>query len=81
MRYVLDFAGVKAMGSTAFCEIAIFARRVRWWGGQITACNLDSGLSLGASLSGLVDHVGFAESLQTAVNKSREDAPRFVSKG
>src|SRR4051812_404719 len=40
MRYVLDFEGVRAMGSTAFCELAAFARRVRWWGGQVTACNL-----------------------------------------
>ena len=49
MRFVLDFEGVRAMGSTAFCEIAAFARRVRWWGGQVTACNLDPSLTLGCA--------------------------------
>jgi hypothetical protein len=76
MRYVLDFAGVRALGSTAFCEIAAFARRVRWWGGQVKACNLAEPLSLGAALSGLDDHVEFAATLRSAVNMVQKDHKR-----
>jgi hypothetical protein len=76
MRFVIDFAGVRTLGSTAFCEIAAFARRVRWWGGQVKACNLDEPLSLGAALSGLVDHVEFADTLRSALNSVRKDDKR-----
>jgi anti-sigma B factor antagonist len=81
MSFVLNFKDVRALGSTAFCEIAAFARRVRWWGGQVKACNLDPELSLGAALSGLIDHVEFAESLRTAIDMAREDANRLVFAG
>jgi hypothetical protein len=74
LNFVLDFAFVKSLGSTAFCEIAAFARRVRWWGGQVKACNMAEELSLGAALSGLVDHVEFADSLRTAIRMARADA-------
>jgi len=74
LNFVLDFRSVRAMGSTGFCEIAAFARRVRWWGGQIKVCNLPPELSLGAALSGLDDHVEFTETLRTAIAMAREDA-------
>jgi hypothetical protein len=78
MRYVLDFAGIRALGSTAFCEITAFARRVRWWGGQVLACNLGAELSLGAALSGLDDHVEFANSLREAIALASEDASHLT---
>jgi len=78
MRYVIDFKGVSALGSTACCEIAAFARRVRWWGGRVTACHLDRGLSLGAALSGMDEHVEFADSLRSAISMARKDAGRLV---
>jgi len=81
MRFVLDFEGVRAMGSTAFCEIAAFARRVQWWGGQVKACNLDPSLTLGAALSGMDDHVEFAKSLSAAVGMARVHAGDLVFAG
>jgi anti-anti-sigma regulatory factor len=81
MRYVIDFRDVRAVGSTAFCELAAFARRVRWWGGHVAACNLDPELLLGAALSGLDDHVEFAGSLKAAIAMARKDAGHLVFAG
>jgi anti-anti-sigma regulatory factor len=81
LRFVIDFRDVRAMGSTAFCELATFARRVRWWGGQVAACDLDPELSLGAALSGLDDHVEFAGSLKAALAMARKDAGHLVFAG
>jgi anti-anti-sigma regulatory factor len=80
VRFVIDFEDVRAMGSTAFCELEAFARRVRWWGGRVEACNLDPCLMFGASLSGLDEQVEFAGSLRAAVAMARMDAghPVFV---
>ena len=77
-RFVIDFEGVRAMGSTAFCELAAFARRVRWWGGHVVACNLGPEFSLGASLSGLDDHAEFAGGLKGAIAMAREDAGHLM---
>jgi len=81
MRFVIDFKDVRAIGSTAFCELAAFARRVRWWGGRIEACNLDPSLSFGAALSGLDEHVEFAGTLREAVALAREDAGHLAFVG
>jgi len=74
LRFVLDFKCAEALGSTAFCEVAAFARRVRWWGGEVIACNLAPHLSLGAALSGLDSHVEFVADPRTAIRLAREAA-------
>jgi anti-anti-sigma regulatory factor len=68
-NYVMDFANVRALGSTAFAEIADFVRRV----GRVRVCNLDQILRLGASLIGLDDWVEFADSRQRAIRAARRD--------
>ena len=79
MRFVLDFEGVRAMGSTAFCEIAAFARRVRWWGGQVTACNLDPSLTLGAASAAwtIMSSSPRSASAAVAMARSARRPPRF----
>jgi anti-anti-sigma regulatory factor len=68
-NYVIDFAHVRSLGSTAFGEIADFVRRV----GRVRVCNLDDILRLGASLIGLEDWVEFADSRQRAIRAARRD--------
>ncbi len=71
-NFVIDFAGVQALGSTAFGEIANFARRA----GRVRVCNLGHFLRLGASLIGLDDWVIFADSRQKAIRAARRDWER-----
>jgi len=68
-NFVIDFANVRCLGSTAFAEIADFARRVR----RVRVCNLDPILRLGASLIGIDDWVQFADSRQQAIRAARRD--------
>ena len=68
-NFVIDFANVRSLGSTAFGEIADFVRRV----GRVRVCNLDDMLRLGASLIGLDDCVQFAESRNQAIRAARRD--------
>ena len=68
-NYVIDFANVRSLGSTAFGEIADFVRRV----GRVRVCHLDHILRLGASLIGLDDWVQFAESREQAIRAARRD--------
>jgi len=68
-NYVIDFANVRSLGSTAFGEIADFVRRV----GRVRVCNLDDILRLGASLIGLDDRVEFAASRHGAIRAARRD--------
>ena len=68
-NFVIDFANVRSLGSTAFSEIANFVRRV----GRVRVCNLDDMLQLGASLIGLDDWVHFAESRNQAIRAARRD--------
>ncbi|WP_165235823.1 hypothetical protein, partial [Aquisphaera insulae] len=72
MRYVLDFGGVRKLGSTAFCRIADFARDVHRCGGEVTACGLADGLALGAAMSGLDGEIEFTTSVPRAVALARE---------
>jgi len=71
-NYVIDFANVRSLGSTAFGEIAEFVRRV----GRVRVCNLDRILRLGASLIGLEDRVEFADSRHHAIRAARQDWKR-----
>jgi anti-sigma B factor antagonist len=68
-NFVIDFANVRSLGSTAFSEIADFVRRV----GRVRVCHLDPILRLGASLIGLDDWVQFADSRQQAIRAARRD--------
>src|SRR6185312_824745 len=68
-NYVIDFAHVRGLGSTAFAEIADFVRRA----GRVRFCNLDHILRLGASLIGLDDWVEFTDSRQRAIRAARRD--------
>jgi hypothetical protein len=64
--FVLDFAGVRSLGSTAFSEILSFVRIAR----PVWVCNLDHTLRLGAALVGLDNWVKFAASRQAAVEEA-----------
>ncbi len=71
-NFVIDFANVRALGSTGFAEITHFARRA----GRVRVCNLDDILRLGASLIGLDALVEFAESRAQAIRAARRDFRR-----
>ena len=71
-NYVIDFAKVRSLGSTAFGEFANFVRRV----GRVRVCHLGDNLRLGAALIGLDDCVEFAESRKAAIREAIEDARR-----
>jgi anti-sigma B factor antagonist len=73
-QYVIDFKGVRTLGSTSFGEIASFVRDVRQAGGQVKVCGLDPMVRLGATLIGLDDRVEFAASRQAAIDACREPA-------
>ncbi len=75
-QIVLDFKGVRALGSTAFGEIDSFARMVRGWNGEVRVCNLRDTLRLGAALIGLDAHADYAENRQWAVYQARKSAMR-----
>jgi anti-anti-sigma regulatory factor len=69
-HFVIDFANVRSLGSTAFGEIVAFARKVRHLG----VCNMQDKLRLGASLVGLDDFVDLAANRRVAINQARRAA-------
>ena len=69
---MIDFANVRSLGSTAFGEIVSFARKVR----QVSVCNLQDDLRLGASLIGLDEFVDLAATRRAAINLARRVAMR-----
>jgi len=71
-NFVIDFANVRWLGSTAFGEIVSFARRV----GRLCICNMHERLRLGAALTGLDDCAEFAANRQAAINGARRAAMR-----
>jgi anti-anti-sigma regulatory factor len=75
-QVVLDFKDVRALGSTAFGEVASFARRVRGRNGQVRVCNLRDTLRLGAALIGMDAHADFADYRQWAIYQARKSARR-----
>jgi anti-anti-sigma regulatory factor len=65
--FVIDFANVRSLGSTAFGEIVSFARRV----GGVHVCNLHPSLELGAALIGLDDCAECASNRRKAIQAAR----------
>ena len=70
--FVIDFAQVRTLGSTAFGEIVSFARKVD----RLYVCNLRDHLRLGAALIGLEDCAEIAMTRQAAINRARRAALR-----
>ena len=66
-EFVLDFGNVQALGSTAFDEIAAFARKV----GRLYLCNIPENLRLGSDLIGQDDCACFAANRQVAIDQAR----------
>src|SRR5262245_29739733 len=71
-NFVIDFANVRALGSSAFGVIATFVRKY----GHVRACNVSNGLRLGAAMTGLENWVQFAESRDAIIREARNDARR-----
>jgi anti-anti-sigma regulatory factor len=71
-HFVIDFAGVRSLGSTAFGEIVSFVRK----SAPVWICNLDATLRLGASLIGLDDCAQFAANRRVAINEALRTARR-----
>jgi anti-anti-sigma regulatory factor len=68
--FVIDFANVRSLGSTAFAEIVSFAHKVR----RLCVCNMHEHLLLGAALVGLDDCAAFAANRRVAINETRRAA-------
>jgi anti-anti-sigma regulatory factor len=64
--FIIDFAKVRSLGSTAFGEIVSFVRKAT----PVWICNLDATLRLGASLIGLDDCAKFAANRREAINEA-----------
>jgi anti-anti-sigma regulatory factor len=69
-NFVIDFANVKSLGSTAFGEIVSFAREAM----NLSVCNMQEKLRLGASLIGLDELVDIAASRRVAIDQARRAA-------
>lgn len=68
--FVLDCAGVRSLGSTAFSEILSFVHEAK----PVWVCNLDDSLRLGASLVGLDNWVKFAANRRAAIKEAERTA-------
>jgi anti-anti-sigma regulatory factor len=68
--FVIDCAGVRALGSTAFSELVSFVHKAR----PVWICNLDGTLRLGASMVGLDNWVRFAANRRAAINEAERTA-------
>jgi anti-anti-sigma regulatory factor len=68
--FIIDFAKVRSLGSTAFGEIVSFVRKAT----PVWICNLDATLRLGASLIGLDDCAKFAANRRVAIKEAARTA-------
>jgi len=68
--FVIDCAGVQALGSTAFSEIMSFVHKAR----PVWFCNLNESLRLGASLIGLDYWARFAADRRAAIKEAERTA-------
>jgi anti-anti-sigma regulatory factor len=68
--FVIDFAGVQALGSTAVGEIGSFVRKAR----PAWICNLDDTLRLGFYLIGLDNWARFAADRLAAIKEAERTA-------
>jgi len=66
-NFVIDFARVRSIGSTAFGEIVSFPRKTN----RLCVCNIQDQLRLGASLIGLDEFVDLAVNRRAAINLAR----------
>jgi anti-anti-sigma regulatory factor len=71
-NFVIDFANVRALGSSAFAAIASFVRKF----GHVRICNLSYSLLMGATLIGLDDWVKLIDSRESAIREARRDTRR-----
>jgi anti-anti-sigma regulatory factor len=76
LNFVIDLKNVESLGSTAFGEIRAFARRVRWWRGNVRICNMRASLQLGAALVGLDEHAEFVRDRELAIDEARRSTKR-----
>jgi hypothetical protein len=67
--FVIDCAGVRSLGSTAFSEIVSFVHKRPVW-----VCNLDNTLRLGAALVGLENWARFAGNRRAAIEEAERTA-------
>jgi anti-anti-sigma regulatory factor len=68
--FIIDFANVRALGSTAFSEIVSFVHKAR----PVWVCNLDGTLRLGAALVGLDNWARFAATRRAAITEAERTA-------
>ncbi len=68
--FVIDCAGVRSLGSTAFGEILTFVHKAR----PVWFCNLDRSLRFGASLIGLENWAKFASDRRAAIKEAARTA-------
>jgi anti-anti-sigma regulatory factor len=68
--FVIDFAGARSLGSTAFSEIASFAHKAK----SVWACNLNDKLKLGAAFVGLNTCARFAVNRLAAIEEAERTA-------
>ena len=68
--FVIDFAGVRSLGSTAFSEILSFVRKAK----PVWVCNLDHTLRLGAYLIGLENWARIAADRRAAIKEAERTA-------
>ena len=68
--FVIDCAGVRALGSTAFSEIMSFVQKAR----PVWLCNLDGALRPAASLTGLGNWVRYAANRRAAIAEAERTA-------
>ncbi len=71
-NFLIDFANVRSLGSSAFAEIVAFAQEV----GRLPVCNMQQNLRLGAALIGLEDYTEFADDRRAGINLARKAAIR-----
>jgi anti-anti-sigma regulatory factor len=69
-NFVMDFSGVRSLGSTAFGAIVSFARKAR----RLHVCNIPSTLELGAMLIGLDAWAKVASDRAAAIEGARRAA-------
>jgi anti-anti-sigma regulatory factor len=68
--FVIDCAGVRSLGSTAFSEILSFVRDAK----AVWVCNLDNQLRFGAALIGLDTWAKYAANRRAAIEEAERTA-------
>jgi anti-anti-sigma regulatory factor len=68
--FVIDFAGVRALGTDGLSEVLSFVRRAR----PVWICNLDETLRLAVSLIGVNNWAKFAADRRAAINEAERTA-------